>query len=394
MFLSWREEDVLTGFMFLGLICHGIFFAREWLIFGAMLIIYLLIRWAQRVGRSKNSKRKFGVSSKNLVGPISIFCLLIIFSLIGLLHPVRKIEGWLEAFKWLIFLLAYLWGRQLAVREEMKDIVLNRMIITALISTLLAWLPGSEMIWAPGIPEDGRFASTWGYANAAASFLGCQLLLLHKDRKIKIPYLTVFMISMISTGSRAAIALVIVFWVLLILKRIHLKLIIDFKPPKLKELGFWFSVLAIMIIMIQQTGMRYQDSVQHLLNWTQTTFSERLLYYADCLKLAQTAHFLPQAGGWLAFPFIQTIPYFTLYPHSSIFQVLLNQGLAGVILLSFWACKGIKQYIFDLRNSSDLTNICSKTAVLYLGIHSLLDVDFSFGILGVVFWLLAGINSR
>ncbi|RNC28866.1 MAG: hypothetical protein AWM53_01053 [Candidatus Dichloromethanomonas elyunquensis] len=394
MIVSWKQEDIFIGFIFLGLICHGMYFAREWVVLGAGLLINLFILWRTR---SQNIIYDFlHIRDKHLKGSIITFSMLIFFSLAGVLHPVRKVEGWLEAFRWLIFLGAYLWGRQIGHTEELQNRILNKITITALISILLVWLPGSEMIWAPpGAPENARFAATFGYPNAAASFIGCQLLFLQKDRKLKMPYFLIFLISMLSTGSRAAAILLIFVSVLLFLKRVHLRGKKDFQSKE-KNIRWMSKSLTwgIILTSLLLSAIHFQGSVQHLLDWNYATLSERITYYLDCLKLAKNAHFLPQAGGWFAFPLIQTVPYFTLYPHSSICQVMLNQGIAGVLLLLLWAVKGMISYCRELWKGRDLIAVSSKSAIVFLGLHSLVDVDMSFGVLGIIFWFLAGMNSR
>jgi hypothetical protein len=412
MFARWREEDVLAGIIFLGLICHGIFFAREWLIFGGLLLICRLGLWINKGKGQVRLGKVFGAGNiKGLLSPIGIFAFMIILSLIGLIQPVRSVEGWLEAWRWLVFLIAYLWGKQSAGKPEQRDIILNKILLAALVGTVISWLPGNEKIWAQaGVFEQGRFSATFGYPNAAAGFLGCQLLILLKDRNLKWFYIFVFTAGLLSTGSRAAVLMLLLFFVLLIGKRARLnrraapgdgfnqlfntktlkpKLEREIKAQRVKMLA-WGAV----VCLCGQTFSRWREAFSHLLAWRNTSLPERLMYYWDSFRLARSAHFFPRAGGWLAFPFIQTIPYFTLYPHSSLCQVLLNQGLAGVLILLIWSWRGMKGYFCDLKQSRDLTTLCSKTAVCYLGLHSLVDVDMSFGVLGILFWFMAGMNSK
>jgi len=416
--ISWREEDSFAGFMFVCVICHGMFFVREWLILGIALILYRGIQGIRHTDDDKGIFDSFGIRENGKFHkPVGIFVAIILLSLAGLLQPIRSAEGWLEAFRWLIFLIAYLWGRQLAKSAELKNAILHRIVLVSLLTTFLAWLPGSEWIWArSGGSEQGRFVATFGYANAAAVFFGCQLLLLLKDHRMQFLYIFVFAIGIVSTGSRTAVVLFVLFAVILISKRVQLKRREDIACCKQGVLGFyqgavwgeqgqeiqtpttlviWKSLTFVFLVLIlQQAALYGQGSLRHLLDWTDTSLSERIIYYGDSLRLAAHAYFLPRAGGWLAFPFIQTLPYWTLHPHSSICQIMLNQGLVGVIILGWWAVHGVKGYFIDLIKGKDLSVIGSKTAVLYLGTHSLLDVDISFGALGILFWILVGMNSK
>jgi len=404
------------------------FFAREWILLGLLLIIYSLYSFV--IIRQTNSLRPAGAKIREVLGTyqILVFLALSALSLAGLLNPIRKVEGWLEAYKWLVFLLAFLWGRSLTVSSEAGANLLNKILAGTLLCALVTWLPGSENIWLPaGSPEAGRFAFSFGYPNAAAALFGALILLLLKDKKINLFYLLFFALCLLATGSRAAVALLILCLLPVCGKRLALKSqenrLKDDREDKAESekteeneiadeallfykqavwqgfsagkifLGRVFLGL-LLIVLGHNVLLRFPDALQHLGNWTDTTLPERLVYYLDSFKLAMYAHFLPQAGGWFGFPFVQTIPYWTLDPHSSFCRILLNQGLAGVIILGCWALKGLRDYIQDLGKGLDLSRICAKTAALYLGMHSLIDVDLAFGALGIFFWLLVGLNSK
>lgn len=425
MFLiSGREENILVGYILICILCHGMFFTREWLILGAFLLVYSFISWKSFFkikslfqGDSFQGKVSsvFHVVCFVFKNPIGVFILLILFSLLGLFNAVRSVEGWLEAFRWFIFMIAYLWGKRLACECEVRDRVLNKIIWIALISTILSLLPGSERIWLPPHPpEEGRFAFCFGYPNSAAVFLGCQLILLLKDKKICMLFWLIFAISVVSTGSRAALILLTIFCVIIILKKRSLYVKSIRKTKRKESFGFstgidrtkWSNkvsrktfliqglTLIFMLILLQQTLLHGQSSYHHLLDWSESSFAERVVYYLDSIKIARVAHFLPQAGGWFAFPFIQNIPYWTNNPHSSLFLILINQGIIAVLILAIWAIKGITGYIKDLCRSTDMGGFCLKTAALFIGVHSLIDVDMSFGVLGILFWLLIGMNNN
>ncbi|HHV64860.1 MAG TPA: hypothetical protein GXX46_07300 [Peptococcaceae bacterium] len=427
---SWKEEDVLTGFLFIALLCHGMFFAREWLILGTAFMVafgYYRLKEYREWKESSDSlelddfqkidyKKFYQIFLKEYeLQPVIILGLMVVLSLAGLLQPVRWVEGYLEAFRWLTFLAAYLWGRRLVAKPGLRAKLVHRIKGAALIVILLAWLPGSECIWAwPGPTAHGRFALSFGYPNAAAAFLGCLLLMFLAAKEINLVYLIIFGVSFVSTGSRAALILLAGCFFLLGLKRLILRQsepVNTVSTPSL--LGFYKTavwihhrqgedlrsvsllgkiiILIFLVFFVQQTIGRSQGAFQHLLTWTDSSLAERMLYYLDSFKIAWYGHFFPQAGGWLAFPLIQTAPYWTLDPHSSFCRILLNQGLLGVILLGFWAGKGLLGYLKELRRSRDLTAVGLKTTVVFLGLHSLFDVDLSFGLLGILFWLLVGL---
>ncbi len=59
-----------------------------------------------------------------------------------------------------------------------------------------------------------------------------------------------------------------------------------------------------------------------------------------------------------------------------------------------WGLRGMANYLKELAQGKDMTVICCKTAVLYLGLHSLIDADLSFGTLGILFWLMVGMSGK
>jgi len=388
-----RTENFLSVFMFLGMICHGIFFIREWLVLGAVLIFYTIVHWKQVCLITVVAKNFFR-------NPVSIFLLLSLFSLAGLFSPVRAIDGWLEAFRWLVYLSVYLWGIQLAAAGEANRF-LNRMTWLTILAVVLSWLPGSENIWLPpGPPEEGRYAFCFGYPNSAAAFLVCQLMVILRKRKFNPFFLLLLGISILSTGSRASVLLLLLFIPILLLKKRALtqKNIINMGSirtvtEKRSQVSVGIILFVCLIIVLYPAVSSIQVPFSHLCSWTNTSLAERIAYYADSIRLARDAYFLPQAGGWLGFSFIQTTPYWTLDTHSSFCRVLLNQGIIAVLFLMLWAWQGLRSFVQDLWNGDNLGTICTKAAALFLGLHSLIDVDMSFGMIGILFWLLVGMNT-
>ncbi|NLM21035.1 MAG: hypothetical protein GX207_04720 [Peptococcaceae bacterium] len=438
---SWKEENVLTGFIMLSLICHGMFFLREWLIWGLILLGYTILRQVKKhkaagkaigagkvigheykgehltlrdfvkrlqfsnpitVIRKKACKKKI---CKLLFNPRAIFILLIVFSLLGLLcNPVRRMQGWFEAWRWLVFFLVYLWGQSLSAFPDLKEKIIDRILLISIIITIISLSPCSEMIWASsGFLEQGRFALSFGYANAAGVYLGCQLLLLQRKSKFNSVLGLIFLIGLVYSGSRAAFVLLLIFSLLLKIKKESLNYQGDRAVSSLGFIGFNMEevekersriIIPLAVMLCWTLSFRFDGSWQHLLNWEIVSWEERLYYYLDSWRIAWNNSFLPSAGGWLAFPFLQTVSYWTLNPHSSLCSILINQGLAGLVLLLIWSVRGFLGYVQELVQGKDMTAICCKSTVVYLGLHSLIDVDLSFGTLGILFWLLVGMYSK
>lgn len=401
-----KAETILPSFFFIGIVCHGIFFVREWLVLGGLFLFLYLVARGQPASPSVKASW-----IANL-----FFLTMIFLSLAGLLWPVRRIEGWLEAFRWLIYWVAYLWGTRLADKEN-KERILTRIVWVTLVCVILSWLPGSEKIWVPAAaPENGRYAFCFGYPNTAADFLFCQIMVLYIYRKniaaisanfsffaAFIPIIWgIMIVSLLFTGSRSSIILFLCFLAVMITKKAVLQKGIKKTHFRSKDKKSRFSKrnintsaglsLVFLILFFFLTVPNYENAILHLLNWTNTSLTERIVYFQDSLQLAWDARFLPQAGGWLGFVFVQSIPYWTLDPHSSFCRILLDQGLPGAVVVLLWAGKGIVKYGRDLLFEKDMDVIIYRTAALYLGLHSLIDADMLFGIVGIMFWLMIGMN--
>lgn len=403
-----KPENILPLFFFIGTACHGIFFVREWLVLGVLFIVFFLVffivTWDHLAFPDLMSH----------IQPNIFFLTLIILSLAGLLWPVRSIEGWLESLRWVIYWVAYLWGTRLA-DTEYKDRILIRIVWVTLICVLFSWLPGSEKIWIPPAPpENSRYAFCFGYPNTAAAFLFFQIMVLYLYRGKMSAFFTafvpviwgIFIISILFTGSRASIFLFLCLLTVIMFKKAALQKRLKKRDPRCQrgqgrfgkrilkagvEVGVGLVFLLFFFCLMLQD---HQNAIVHLLNWTNTSLTERIVYFLDSIRLAWDAHLLPRAGGWLAFPFVQTIPYWTLDPHSSLCHILLDQGLPGAAIVLLWAGKGIRQYIRDLLFGEEMDVIITRTAALYLGLHSLIDADMLFGIVGILFWLVIGMNSQ
>ncbi len=268
---SFKEEDVLTGFILISLICHGMFFLREWIVLGCILLCYRILEWVKEqksIHFLKNESPTPAVPQKEnncvwrtapgllkmIIDPKGIFVLLILFSLLGLRTPVRGMEGWLEALKWGVFLAAYLWGKKIASSPESKEKIVQRIVLFSLIVTCVSLLPCSGMIWAsPGPPEQGRFSLSFGYPNAAAVFLGCQLILLERSKRVNGIFLLVFFSGLVYTGSRAAFVLAVIFWLIVIGK----KTILNWKTSQA------VCLLGLTGYKLEDPGKKGQDYSRH-----------------------------------------------------------------------------------------------------------------------------------
>lgn len=390
-------ERILAFSLWFGLLAHGLFFTSEIVAMGFILAIYGIFR-----GRILWRKIPFALSATDflLLG-------MIILSLAGLVYPVKVEEAWLEGIRYLIYWFVYRFSLEISGNARTRQKFIRITVWAAFALILSAWIPWVDKIWpAPGFPEAGRLSSWLGYPNATAAYLGAVFFLPGLNWWVK----GILFLSLLSTGSRTALGLLLllksvefIYFLIHIVrngskkrpwisKRFLLRVL---QYVGIKKIGI---LIIVMILSLSAMGLfsRFHLAWEHIWSWgaADKSWGERILYFQDGWKLAWEAKFLPRAGGWLAFPLIQQIPYWSLEPHSSLIHILLNQGLAGLTGIGFWSFMWFKRARKNLRRtgprewSEGLSQITQ--AMIFLLLHSLVDADLSFAALGIFFWLWAG----
>lgn len=359
---------LLALFLSLSLIAHGLFFPQEWIIFGFTLSIYSLLAYYShlRFKSVASDEIAFGLTDVLLLG-------MVCFSVLGLVHAIKVKDGIMEALRWGIFWSIYRLGVRISLDETAKRRLVEYIQWLAIVVAIIGWLP-----WVSKVA--GRLSSVFGYPNATATFLGAVLLLNPRRKSVQI-----FLgISLLATGSRAGVGL---FLIVLMSQQI---LLFRRKITEINIKGFWAICLGISGAALALVFNR--PAWENLTAWgfSSSSWQERLAYYKDGLSLAWNAGGLPRAGGWLAFPTIQRFPYWTADPHSSFIHILLNQGVLGLISVGLWSVFILVQVWKTWGNKC----VLPSGALLFLALHSLVDADFSFGALGILFWMLIGSFKR
>lgn len=388
---------------------HGVFFEQQWLLIGAGLAFIQFWDVWSGLPLRRQSKSE-ALTKRNSNGSISLtdglFLGLIGLSLLGLYHPVKSSEGWMDALRWFTLWMVYCQARWIQ-READQQRMLKWIKGAGVLLAIFAWLPQINL-WAQGrglfLMDNGRLSSFVGYPNALGVFLAAVLLLSSRWRT---PQLLLFL-TLLNTGSRASVALCLLIMAgreIFKQRRSGQKHRASFikirsKIPEIrkKKEGIFWSGLLISASLF--TLIYVKGPSQHLLNWAiQNSLGERLLYLQDGLKLAWLQKGIPQAGGWLSFPLVQHIPYWTTDPHSLLIRVLLDQGIIGVLILSVWLIIIIKQIIHVLNfpnppraMEGQAQEFYVLSALLFLVLHALMDTDFLFGTLGILFWTLLGMS--
>jgi len=372
--------------LFLALsVIDGLYFPKELLIFGFALSVYVLVSYShRRFNFVTETSSAFGLTDILLLG-------MFLFSMLGVLHPIKVKDGLIEALRWGIFWLAYRLGVRISSNKTEKQHLVQYIEWLAIVVAFIGWLPYVSK-------EAGRLSSVFGYPNVTAAFLGAVLLLYPHRKLVQL----ILGISLLGTGSRAGVGL---FLAVLIGQQILLgvppffELRQRFHARHLK--GLWVILLALVstVLMLHYNRPVWDNLTS--VGFSSSSWQERLVYYKDGISLAWNAGGLPQAGGWMAFSTVQRFPYWTADPHSSFIHILLNQGVLGILSVGIWssysfaqAWKYWKKSRVPLKSTAEFEETKAQVRVwgtlLFLGLHSLVDADFSFGALGFLFWLLFG----
>ena len=115
------------------------------------------------------------------------------------------------------------------------------------------------------------------------------------------------------------------------------------------------------------------------------TLISRFVYSKDALQILKSNWFLGiGAGGWKYYQYgVQSMGYNVNYIHNGLIQFWLDYGFIG--LMAFIAIFA-DSVIFAFRKK-EYTLLC---IILLIATHSIIDIDFSFGIILVIYGLIIG----
>jgi O-antigen ligase len=135
------------------------------------------------------------------------------------------------------------------------------------------------------------------------------------------------------------------------------------------------------------------------INFQQFSVVQRFVFYKDGFS-ALRDHPLIGAGDktWeTLFAKYQSYPYYTTNPHSVIVDQAMNAGLLGLILfLSISVLTGVAFWKMRREQGGEdalLSTVMLGGLVALIG-HALIDVDFSYAVMGYLFWLLVALAAN
>lgn len=395
-----KPESIIILIFYMALVCHGMYFQREWVLLGSLFIALL--------GASILKDRFWYINRWKENGLRLILAILIsmtVFSLAGLLEPAIKKEAYLAALQWVLYAAVFVFSYRLGTKQPARERIINKLITAGILAATVAWIPGMENIWIPSSGlERNRLCSFFGYPNAAGIFFAAMLCLVDarslKSDRNKIWKTLILVVAMAATGSRAAVSIFLLIYSLFygknfVTKVYHRVRRIEFRTSSLSITRFGLAKMIPFIfagLFIWKWQSVFSEAWKHYFIWPGTSFGERLLYYADGLKIAWRGHLLPQAGGWSLYPLVQQTEYSSTDPHSAIIRVLINQGIMGAGLLILLGAIILKQGINSVFSEEREMKAMAR-AMACLAAHSILDIDMAFGALGILFWIILGLGT-
>ncbi|HBP63995.1 MAG TPA: hypothetical protein DD730_06940, partial [Desulfosporosinus sp.] len=110
-----RSDTARPLAFFLALsVFDGLYFPKELLIFGFALSLYVLLSYLQRrYNFAPETTSAFGLTDSLLIG-------MFLLSILGVLHPIKVQDGFIEALRWGILWFAYRLGVRISSNEHQK----------------------------------------------------------------------------------------------------------------------------------------------------------------------------------------------------------------------------------------------------------------------------------
>jgi hypothetical protein len=231
--------------------------------------------------------------------------------------------------------------------------------------------------------------------------------LIQKNKRVKLDFTVIYVLSALSVTLYSIYkwkSFLLTFILCMLLAYIYEKSS-DKLADKLKNFKFiikqngklLFAMITIVIFVILTIILIFKSTdifnkIQAIIGSDQT-LRERFAYYGDSISIIKDFPILGIGpGGWESILYkYQTAMYFSKYVHSSIIQVALNYGLAGLTVFLLQITIFISYFIKALRNKASIKFrgeiLCIFIINAAILLHSILDIDFEFQIINLIFWI-------
>lgn len=358
-----RLKWVLASVICLSMFVQGLYFNEQILAALALAcsgLIYTIVKYKQ---------------FKLPKDPVLYFLLFYLLShLVGYSSFVEKGMLIYGVGRSLLYLIVYLLVYQISDEDfllKFKYAYMFVMFVGGLISTI-AYLFNVFQSWSLVI--DGRLAGPVQYANTMAILLVVALMFF---MSFKMPWFLKliggigFIIPLVLTMSRAGI--IIGLFIMIIY-------MVSSKTPNETFYTFIASmILSVVIAYLMNASVAVERLTGTSLNASE--FQTRLLYYKDAWAMIKTqvTGYGPYGYYYAQRAFQTGSTYHTKFVHSGVLQICLDLGfVSGIVTLVFALyCGLVRKYPWT-----------NRLAVITVLLHSLIDVDLSYGFVWLILIVL------
>jgi len=128
------------------------------------------------------------------------------------------------------------------------------------------------------------------------------------------------------------------------------------------------------------------------LNVNDIDIYHRVIFYKDAIKLFLSSPLIGYGGGaWEAmYKTARSLPYYTTQVHNNILEIALESGLLGLLPFLGVSLLLIFKSLFAKKN-----RVLHLYGIVALGlfIHGIMDFDFSYKAIGIIYWSMLGAIS-
>lgn len=309
------------------------------------------------------------------------FTALGILAIAYLASALWAIDSGMALFGFVKFLPLFLFYIYISGYEEKREDVISMLPLIGCLMTLIS----ISLIWVPALKKwvtvAGRLAGFFQYPNTYAIFmLVCLIIVIYRlERKEKLwvdlVYLSSALLGIYMSGSRTVFILTggVFIWILLSKKELR------------KILSIIAAIGSIVIVGSLLLGNSSNISRLTAISLNETTFLGRILYVKDAIPVV-IKH--PFGLGYYGYHFIQqsiqTGVYSVVNVHNEFLQIMLDVGIIPAMLVGWMVVCSI---------ISGRTNMRNRLILIVMVLHSLLDYDFQFLLMGLVLILFLDIRN-
>lgn len=310
---------------------------------------------------------------------MAAFAILVCGYLVSCLWAVDSDMALMGVVKFLPLFLFYV---LVSGNAEEREKMISYLPMLGCLMTVFSFIMMQFEIFKEWVTVAGRLSGFFQYPNTYAIFmLLCLILLLWRFEPKQIDWLDIFyaavaVFGIVLSGSRTVFVLTIVAVVWIIAARGTARKMI------LPILAFG-AVAAVALVVIgggTEVLSRFAD-----ISFGTSTFLGRILYVRDAVPLIVTHPFgLGYYGYYFIQQSVQTGVYSVVNAHNELIQMFLDVGVLPAVVM----CAAIIRTIVTRRTSSR-----NRMVLVILLLHSLMDYDFQFIVMGFVLILFLDMRN-